>query len=332
MFDMDDFRRELHIQLSPSKIIPLALAVIVVLWLIFGGFFYIVSPDEEGIIQTFGKYTSSTSPGFHFKFPWPIQSVNLPKVKEVKRLEVGFRTIISGSFRSSAKYEDATNSDAMLKEAQMLTGDENVVNSSMIVQYKIKDAVAYLFNVKDQEGTLHDLAEAAERQVVGNRPIDDTLTTGKTDIQLEILDKIQTMADQFGLGVTITAVQLQDVQPPSQVAAAFKDVATAKEDRDGIINNARGYQNEKIPQARGKAAQLLREAEGYERERVARAEGDAARFLALAEEYKKAPAVTKERLYLETMKSVLPRVKKVIIDDQASIVNLNQLNPAGVGK
>jgi membrane protease subunit HflK len=220
----------------------------------------------------------------------------------------------------------------MLREAQMLTGDENVVNNSMIVQYKIKDAVAYLFNVKDQEGTLHDLAEAAERQVVGNRPIDDTLTTGKTDIQLEILDKIQTMADQFGLGVTITAVQLQDVQPPSQVAAAFKDVATAKEDRDGIINNARGYQNEKIPQARGKAAQLLREAEGYERERVAKAEGDAARFLALAEEYKKAPAITKERLYLETMKSVLPRVKKVIIDDQASIVNLNQLNPGGVSK
>lgn len=329
MFDMDDFRRELHIRISPSKIIPLALAVIAVLWLIFGGFFYIVSPDEEGIIQTFGKYTSSTPPGFHFKFPWPIQTVKLPKVKEVKRLEVGFRTVRHGP---PAQYEDATNSSAMLREAQMLTGDENVVNSSMIVQYKIKDAVAYLFNVKDQEGTLHDLAEAAERQVVGNRPIDDTLTTGKTDIQLEILDKIQTMADEFGIGVIITAVQLQDVQPPSQVAAAFKDVATAKEDRDGIINNARGYQNEKIPQARGKAAQLVREAEGYERERVAKAEGDTARFLALAEEYKKAPAVTKERLYLETMQSVLPRVKKVIIDDQASIVNLNQLNSLGAGK
>jgi membrane protease subunit HflK len=329
MFDMDDFRRELTIHISFPKVALILLAVVIILWLVFGGPFYIVGPDEEGIIQTFGKYTSSTSPGFHFKFPWPIQTVIVPKVKEIKRLEVGFRTKPG---TGSAQYEDATNSSAMLREAQMLTGDENVVNNSMIVQYKIKNAVDYVFNVKDQEGTLHDLAEAAERQVVGNRPIDDTLTTGKTDIQLEVLDKIQAMADQFGLGVTITAVQLQDVQPPGEVAAAFKDVATAKEDRDGIINTARGYQNEKIPQARGKAAQLLRESEGYERERVAMAEGDASRFLALAEEYKKAPAVTRERLYLETMKSVLPRVKKVIVDDEASIVNLNQLNPTGAGK
>ncbi len=323
IFDMNDFRHELTIHVSPPKIIAGAVAILLILWLAFGGPFYTVGPDEQGIVQTFGKYTSSTSPGFHFKLPWPIQTVKMPKVSEVKRLEIGFRTIPN---TSPAKYEDATNSNAMLKEAQMLTGDENVVNSSMIVQYKIKDAVAYLFNVKDQEGTLHDLAEAAERQVVGNRPIDDTLTTGKTDIQLEVLDKIQAMADQFGMGITVTAVQLQDVQPPSQVAAAFKDVATAKEDRDGIINTARGYQNEKIPQARGKAAQLLREAEAYERERVATAEGDAARFLALAEEYRKAPDVTKERLYLETMKAVLPRVKKVIVDDQAGVINLNQLS------
>lgn len=327
---MDDFRRELNIHISPPKILIGLLVAVVLFWFIFGGPFYIVGPDEEGIVQTFGKYTASTPPGFHFKFPWPIQTAKLPKVMEVKRLEIGFRTVSHGP---PAQYRDASNNPAMLKEAQMLTGDENVVNSSMIVQYRIKDAVAYLFNVKDQEGTLHDLAEAAERQVVGNRPIDDTLTTGKTDIQLEILDKIQALADELGMGVTITAVQLQDVQPPVQVAAAFKDVATAKEDRDGIINNARGYQNEKIPQARGQAAQLLREAEGYQRERVDKAEGDAARFLALAEEYKKAPAVTKERLYLETMEAVLPRVKKVIIDDKASIVNLNQLNPAtGGGK
>jgi membrane protease subunit HflK len=325
---MDDFRRGVSVHISPSKTALGVLALILILWLFFGGPFYIVGPDEEGIVQTFGKYTSSTSPGFHFKLPWPMQTVKVPKVKEVKRLEIGFRTINQGP---PAQYQDPNTDPAMLKEAQMLTGDENVVNSTMIVQYKIKDAVAYLFNVKDQEGTLHDLAEAAERQVVGNRPIDDTLTTGKTDIQLEILEKVQAMADEFGLGVTITAVQLQDVQPPGQVAAAFKDVATAKEDRDGIINTARGYQNEKIPQARGQAAQLLREAEAYERERVAKAEGDVARFLALAREYRKAPAVTKERLYLETMKAVLPRVKKVIVDDQANIVNLNQLNPPTAG-
>jgi membrane protease subunit HflK len=220
----------------------------------------------------------------------------------------------------------------MLKEAQMLTGDENVVNNSMIVQYKIRDSIAYLFNIEDPEGTLHDLGEAAERQVVGNRPIDDTLTGGKMEIQLEIAEKMQAMADLYGAGVQIIAVQLQAVQPPREVADAFKDVAAAKEDRSRIINISRGYQNEEIPKARGNAAKLLREAEGYERERVAKADGDASRFLALAQEYEKAPSITKERLYLETMKSVLPRFRKVIVDEHANIVNLNQLVSPGGGE
>jgi len=291
-------------------------------WLIFGGPIYIVGPDEEGVIQTFGRYTSATSPGLHFKLPWPIQTVKLPKVTEVKRLEIGFRTIRQGP---PPAYIDARNDTRMLKEAQMLTGDENIVDSSMIVQYKIRDSVEFLFNVKHPEETLHDLAEAAQRQVIGNRPIDDALTIGKTEIQVEIAEKMQEMANRYGVGVQIIAVQLQDVKAPREVAAAFTDVATAKEDRNRIINTSRGYQNEQIPKARGQAAKLLREAEGYERERVARAEGDVARFLALAEEYKKAPAITKKRLYLETMKTVLPRFRKVIVDEQATIVNLNQL-------
>ncbi len=330
VLDMDKFRREININLTPSKIIIPLFLVVLLVWFIFGGPVYMVGPDEEGIIQTFGRYTSSTPPGLHFKLPWPIQTVRLPKVTEVKRLEIGFRTIRQGP---PAVYIDANNDPRMLKEAQMLTGDENVVNNSMIVQYQILDPVAYLFNVPDPGETLHDLAEAAERQVVGNRPIDDTLTVGKTEIQLEIAEKIQSLSDLYGVGVRIIAVQLQDVQPPREVAQAFKDVATAKEDRNRIINTARGYQNEQIPQARGKAAQLVREAEGYERERVARAEGDVSRFLALAEEYKKAPSITKERLYLETMKSVLPRYRKVIVDEKASILNLNQLmSPGGGGQ
>ncbi|GAB4338581.1 MAG: FtsH protease activity modulator HflK [Candidatus Abyssubacteria bacterium] len=328
IFDMGEYRRELNINISPSKLLTGAVVLVLAIWFVFGGPVYKVDPDEEGIIQTFGKYTSSTQPGLHFKLPWPIQTVQLPKVTEVKRLEVGFRTINQGP---PAAYRDANNDPAMLKEAQMLTGDENVVNSSLIVQYKIADPVAYLFNVPNQAAALHDLAEAVERQVVGNRPIDDTLTVHKTEIQMEIAQKMQALADLYGLGVQIIAVQLQDVQPPRQVADAFKDVATAKEDRNRIINTARGYQNEKIPQARGQAAQLLREAEAYERERIARAEGDVSRFLALAEEHKKAPSITRERLYLETMKSVLPRSKKVIVDEDASIVNLNQLTGTGGG-
>ena len=321
LFDSDG-RPDINLNISPTTAGIGGLVLLLVAWLFFGGPVYVVGPDEEGVIQTFGKYSSSTPPGLHFKLPWPIQTVKLPKVTEVKRLEVGFRTIRQGP---PADYIDASNDVRMLREAQMLTGDENVINSSLIVQYKIADPISYLFNVKNPEGTLHDLAEAAERQIIGNRPIDDALTIGKTDIQREIAEKIQAMSDLYGIGVQIIAVQLQDVKAPREVAAAFTDVATAKEDQNRIINTSRGYQNEQIPRARGRAAQMMREAEGYERERVARAEGDVARFLALAEEYKKAPSITKERLYLETMATVLPRFRKVIVDENASIINLNQL-------
>ena len=329
VFDMDKTLRQIKINISLPKFVLAALVILLLLWFIFGGPIYIVGPDEEGVIQTFGKYTSSNPPGLHFKFPWPIQAVKLPKVTEVKRIEVGFKTVSQGP---PAVYRDADNDPRMLKEAQMLTGDENVVNNSMIVQYKIRDSIAYLFNIEDPEGTLHDLAEAAERQVVGNRPIDDTLTGGKMEIQLEIAEKMQAMAELYGAGVQIIAAQLQAVQPPREVADAFKDVAAAKEDRSRIINISLGYQNEEIPKARGNAAKLLREAEGYERERVAKAEGDASRFLALAHEYEKAPSITRERLYLETMKSVLPRFRKVIVDEHANIVNLNQLVSPGEGE
>jgi len=194
VFDMDSLRKDININISPSAVGIVVAVLVLTVWFIFGGPLYIVGPDEEGIIQTFGKYSSSTSPGLHFKLPWPIQTVQLPKVTEIKRLEIGFRTVSLGP---PAVYRDANNDPRMLREAQMLTGDENVVNSSMIVQYKILDAVAYLFNVKNQRETLHDLAEAAERQIVGNRPIDDTLTIGKTEIQLEIAEKIQAMAEAF---------------------------------------------------------------------------------------------------------------------------------------
>jgi membrane protease subunit HflK len=327
-FNMSDYRKDININISPPKAIAIIIGLLLLVWLIFGGPVYMVGPDEEGVVQTFGKYSNSTSPGLHFKLPWPVQTVSLPKVTEVKRLEIGFRTIRQGP---PAVYIDAHNDARMLKEAQMLTGDENVINSSMIVQYKIRDAVDYLFNVKNPGGTLHDLAEAAERQVIGNRPIDDALTIGKTEIQFEIAEKIQSLADLYGIGVNIIAVQLQEVKASKEVSASFTDVATAKEDRDRIINTSRGYQNEQIPMARGKAAKLMREAEGYERERIAMAEGDVARFVALAEEYDKAPSITKQRLYLETMKSVLPRFRKVIIDEDASIINLNQLGGSLVG-
>lgn len=308
--------------LSSISLLAILAGITLVAWFIFGGPIFQVGPDEEGVVQTFGKHISSVGPGLHFKWPWPVQKAQMPKVTEVKRIEIGFRTIHQGP---PAIYQDASNNMDMLREAQMLTGDENIVNSSMIIQYQIKNAADYLFNVKDQEETLRDLAEACERQVIGDRPIDDVLTIGKTEIQVSIAEKIQELADKYSLGIRVIAVQLQDVQPPQQVAQAFKDVATAKEDKSRLINAALGYRNEKLPKARGEVAKVLRESEAYKQARIARAQGDAARFSALYEEYVKAPEVTHERLYLETMRKVLPRASKVIIDEKAGVLNINDL-------
>ena len=307
---------------KPSEAgVPLLIAILVI-WAALGQPVYKVGPDEVGVITTFGKVTDQVDPGLHFKLPAPIQAVYKPKVTEAKRIEVGFRTVHPGP---PARYEDPSNSPKMRAEAEMLTGDENIVSSSLIVQYQIKDAHAYLFNVPWPAEALHDLAQAVERQVVGDRPIDDVLTVGKTDIQRDIQDRLQELADLYGLGVHIITVKLQDVQPPREVSAAFKDVATAKEDKERIINTAKGYANEKIPGARGAAARLISEAEGYRQARIAEAEGDVARFVALATEFNKAPEVTRNRLYLETMQKVLPRVRKTILDTDTGVLNLNNL-------
>ncbi len=324
-----DELRDIRLPFKASEMgLPLLVGLLL-LWGVLGQPIYKVEPDERGIITTFGKFTSDVPPGLHMKLPAPIQIVYRPKVQETKRIEVGFRTIESGP---PARYRDPINDPRMRAEAEMLTGDENIVSSSLIVQFRIKDAPAYLFNVPYPEAALHDLAQSVQRQAVGDRPIDHVLTTGKTEIQLQIQTRLQELTDLYGLGLHIDTVKLQSVQPPQEVSAAFKDVATAKEDRSRIINQARGYANEKIPQARGEAARLMREAEAYRQTRIAQAEGDVARFMALAAEYKKAPEVTQQRLYLETMQRVLPRVRKTILDENSGVINLNNLQATAGGK
>lgn len=318
--------KDITLPFKPGELGLPMLIVVLVLWAALGQVVYRVEQDEVGVITTFGEVSSVVGSGLHFKLPRPVQHVQTPRVTEAKRIEVGFRTVDAGP---PARYEDPSNSARMREEAEMLTGDENIVRSSLIVQYQIRDAHAYLFNVPDPEGTLHDLTQAVERQVVGDRPIDDVLTVGKSEIQLEVQQRLQALADLYGLGVRIITVQLQDVQPPQEVAAAFKDVATAKEDKSRIENLALGYANEKEPRAKGEAARLILEAEAYRATRIAEAEGDVARFIAVAEEYQKAPEVTRERLYLETMRTVLPRVKKTILDSDAGVINLNDLQAAG---
>ncbi len=300
------------------KVTPVIIGLIV-LWLATG--IYIVGPDEVGVVRTFGKFTRVVQSGLNWKFPAPIEVVNTPKVTEVKRIEIGFRTLKNGQYRT------------VEKESLMLTGDENIVDAEMIVQYKIKDPVAYLFKIVGPELTVREAAEASLRTVVGRNKIDETLTTGKFTIQEETKSQLQLILDKYNSGIHVVAVQLQDVSPPKEVIGAFKDVASAKEDKNRMINQAEGYRNDVIPKARGEGEAMIRDAEGFKESRIKRAEGDAAKFTTILKEYRKAKSITEKRLYLETMEKVLPDIEKIIVPDKDSgnMLNLLNLNP-GKGK
>ena len=300
------------------KIVPVLL-VILVLWLFTG--VYSVGPDEVGVVRTFGKFSRVAQSGLNWHFPLPIETVNTPKVTEVKRIEMGFRTLKNGQYRR------------VEKESLMLTGDENIVDAQMIVQYKIKDPVAYLFNIVGPELTVREAAEASLRTVVGRNKIDETLTTGKFTIQEETKEQLAAILDKYESGIHVVAVQLQDVSPPREVMGAFKDVASAKEDKNRMINQAEGYRNDVIPKARGEAESMIRDAEGFKESRIKRSEGDAAKFTTVLKEYRKAKSITEKRLYLETMQKVLPGIEKIVVPDKdnGGLLNLLNLN-AGTSK
>ena len=303
--------QEVEIPEFNFKLLPVVLAALII-WLFTG--IYMVGPDEVGVVRTFGKHTRVAQSGLNWYFPVPIETVNTPKVTEVKRVEIGFRTLRNGQYRT------------VEKESLMLTGDENIVDAEMIVQYKIKDPVGYLFNIVEPELTVREAAEASLRTVVGRNKIDETLTTGKFTIQEETKSQIQSILDLYRSGIHIVAVQLQDVSPPKEVIGAFKDVASAKEDKNRMVNQAEGYRNDVIPKARGEAEAMIRDAEGFKESRIKRAEGDAAKFTTILQEYRKAKSITEKRLYLETMERVLPGVEKVIVPDKDSGNMLNLLN------
>ena len=303
--------QEVEIPEFNFKLMPVVLGALVV-WLLTGT--YMVGPDEVGVVRTFGEFTRVAQSGLNWHFPVPIETVNTPKVTEVKRVEIGFRTLRNGQYRT------------VEKESLMLTGDENIVDAEMIVQYKIKDPVGYLFNIVEPELTVREAAEASLRTVVGRNKIDETLTTGKFTIQEETKSQIQSILDLYESGIHIVAVQLQDVSPPKEVIGAFKDVASAKEDKNRMVNQAEGYRNDVIPKARGEAEAMIRDAEGFKESRIKRAEGDAAKFTTILQEYRKAKSITEKRLYLETMERVLPGVEKVIVPDKDSGNMLNLLN------
>ena len=303
----------------PDKLLSMGvlptIGIAIVIWLLLG--LYSVGPDEVGVVQRFGKYNRVVGSGLNYHIPYPIETVKTPKVTEVKRSEIGFSTVGKNQYRT------------IEQERLMLTGDENIVDAELIVQYKIKDPIDYLFNFIGPELTLREASEASLRTVIGRHNIDEALTSGKLMIQEETKELLQIILDKYETGVIVVAVQLQDVSPPKQVIDAFKDVASAKEDKNRMINEAEGYRNDVIPKARGEAQAMIRESEGFRESRIKRAEGDVAKFKAIVKEYTKAKEVTKERLYLEAMEEILPGIDKYIVPNGEDGNLLNLLNLTG---
>ena len=293
-------------------------AVVGLLWLATG--IYVVGPGEEGIIRRFGKEMTATGSGLRYHVPWPVEQVNVVSLERIRQAEIGFRT-----FR---RFEE-TFTQRVPAEALMLTGDANIVEAQVIVQYKVKNASQYLFRLRDPDENLRDATEVALRAAVGNTTIDQVLTVGRAKVQEDTLVLLQQLLDDYQSGLHVTEVKLQVVDPPDQVKNAFHEVVRAKEDKDRLVNQARGYKEDVLPKARGEAERLIRSAEAYRTERVLRAEGDADRFLALYREYKKAPQVTRDRLYLETMGRILPKVSKVVISNQQGVMPLLALPEFG---
>ncbi len=285
---------------GPGKgILGGVVGVLLTLWVASG--IYVVAADEEAVILRFGQLASTAGPGLHWHLPYPVEQVEKVPVTRVQRLEVGFRSMPGGRARE------------IPQESLMLTKDENIVDASFIVQYKVKDAADYLFHVAHITKAVRDAAESAIREVIGRTMIDDVLTTKKAVVEIEVQKLIQTILDAYNAGVSVTTVKLQNVQPPARVIKEFKDVASAREDRERAKNEAQAYANEVVPTARGEAKKMVLDAEAYAAEKVDRAEGQAQRFLSLLKAYRAAPDVTRKRLYLETMQDVLARVDKVIV-------------------
>lgn len=304
-FSKDPLRKMREFNTPGGKNVWWIAGGVVLLWLLSG--IYIVNPDEQGIVLRFGKYVRTVEPGPHYHLPFPIETVYKPQVTQVLRGEVGFRSLGQGKTFQQGQVK------TIPQEASMLTGDENIVNVQFSVQYKIKDPVEYLFNVTNQAAVVRNAAEAAMREVIGKSMIDSALTDGKLKIQNDATELLQNILNRYEVGVQVIAVQLQDVHPPQDVIAAFKDVASAREDKSRIINEAEAYRNELLPRARGQAAEMVNIAEAYKATRVQNAHGETQRFLSVLAEYEKAKDVTKKRLYYEAMEDILAHAQEKVI-------------------
>jgi len=281
----------------------IAAGAIVLLWGISG--FYIVDEGNHGVETRFGKYTAITQSGLHWHIPAPIEQVAIVNVKQQRYIEVGYRS-------GSEQITDAGGS--VPKEALMLTKDENYVDVRLAVQYQVKDAKQFIFNIVNPAATLKQVTESAQRGVIGSSTMDFVLTEGRSEIVTQIKKEIQEVMDSYRSGIQVTSVNLQDAQPPEQVQNAFADAIKAREDEQRLINEAEAYSNDVVPKARGAAARKMQEAEGYKEQVIAQAEGEASRFSKLFSEYSKAPDITRKRLYIESMETVFSETNTVMVD------------------
>ena len=295
----------------PRRQLPLGsagllVALVLVVWLVSGS--YIVDEGRRGVVTRFGRYTETTTPGLRWHLPFPIEAVDVIDFSQVKTVEIGYR--------------NGNPKNKIARESLMLTDDENIIDIQFAVQYNLKSAPDFVFNTRKPDDIVFQVAQTAMSEVVGRSQMDYVLYEGRAQIAAETEKLMQTMLDKYGTGVYIQKVTLQNTQPPEQVQAAFDDAVKASQDRERQKNEGQAYANDIIPRARGMASRLLQEAEGYNASVVQRAEGDASRFRQILVEYLRAPAVTRERLYLDMMQTVLGNSSKVLVDQKSGTGNL----------
>jgi len=279
--------------------------IILLLWAASG--IYIVDPAEKGVVLRFGRYVDTTSAGPHWHIPFPVEAVRKVDVEQIRNVEIGFR---SGSTTSRG-------ANTVPQESLMLTRDENIVDAKFAVQYRVSDARSYLFHVRDPDSTLQQATESAVREITGKNNMDFILTEGRSEIALRSEKLIQEILDRYETGLVVIDVNMQDAQPPDEVQEAFSDAVKAREDKQRLINEAEAYSNDILPKARGAAARQVEDANAYKGQVTAEAEGNVSRFLDVLRQYKKAPDVTRERLYIESVETVLKNSSKIIVDTKS---------------
>ena len=275
--------------------------VIGFLWLVSG--FFIVQEGQTGVVMTFGKFSHSTQPGFNWRWPYPIQAHEVVNLSQVRTVEIGYRSNVRNK---------------LARESLMLTDDENIIDIQFAVQYRLKNASEWVFNIRDQEETVKEVAETAIREIVGKSKMDFVLYEGREKVAFDTSALMQHILDRYKIGVLVTNVTMQAVQPPEQVQASFDDAVKAGQDRERQKNEGQAYANDVVPKARGAASRLMQESEGYKSRVVANAEGEASLFSKILTEYQKAPGVTRDRMYIEAMQQIFSSTTKVMVDTKSS--------------